>query len=151
MKYPKMTALIKKREPAKYENLFTPFSFAPIGLKQALDEIAGHVGTLVKRFGPDTIAGFLGTTGYFNVNATGGSKITSISFSANQNAFETGHGAAWQAFDARLKALRRKGDEREQAAADWPRHCAIATDSRMTLPCQRRNSLSEKKAMASAR
>ena len=29
------------------------------------------------------------TTGYFNVNATGGSKITSISFSANQNAFET--------------------------------------------------------------
>jgi hypothetical protein len=30
-----------------------------------------------------------GNTGYFNVSATGGSKITSISFTANQNAFET--------------------------------------------------------------
>ena len=45
-------------------------SFAPIGLRQALDEIAGQVGTLVKRFGPDAIAGFLGTTGYFNVPAS---------------------------------------------------------------------------------
>ncbi|HEX4327870.1 MAG TPA: stage II sporulation protein M [Burkholderiales bacterium] len=39
----------------------------------------------------------------------------------NQNAFETGHGTSWKAFDARLKALRRKGDEREEAASDWPR------------------------------
>ncbi len=40
-----------------------------------------------------------------------------------QSAFEKGHGGRWQAFADSLKSLRsRKADEREQAAADWPRH-----------------------------
>jgi anaerobic selenocysteine-containing dehydrogenase len=41
--------------------------FAEIGLEDALDEIAEKVRSLVDRFGPHAIAGFLGTTGYFNV------------------------------------------------------------------------------------
>jgi len=39
----------------------------------------------------------------------------------NQSSFESTHGKFWEAFDARLKSLRRKGDQREQVAADWPR------------------------------
>ena len=39
----------------------------------------------------------------------------------NQNAFEKGHSAFWESFEARMKSLRRKGDEREKAAQDWPR------------------------------
>ena len=42
-------------------------SFAPIRLEDALDEIADHVRSLVDQFGPHAIAGFLGTTGYFNL------------------------------------------------------------------------------------
>ena len=42
-------------------------SFAEIGLENALDEIAETVRGLLDRFGPHAIAGFLGTTGYFNV------------------------------------------------------------------------------------
>lgn len=42
-------------------------SFASIGLDDALDEIAGTIRDLVDRHGPHSIAGFLGTTGYFNV------------------------------------------------------------------------------------
>ncbi|HEY4375037.1 MAG TPA: stage II sporulation protein M [Burkholderiales bacterium] len=39
----------------------------------------------------------------------------------SQKTFEKGHGSAWQDFDQRLKQLRRKGEEREEAALDWPR------------------------------
>lgn len=39
----------------------------------------------------------------------------------SQTSFETSHGGFWAAFDARLKSLRRKGEEREKAASDWPR------------------------------
>jgi anaerobic selenocysteine-containing dehydrogenase len=42
-------------------------SFAQIGVEQALDEIADKVQSIVDRFGPHAVAGFLGTTGYFNV------------------------------------------------------------------------------------
>jgi anaerobic selenocysteine-containing dehydrogenase len=42
-------------------------SFAPVGFEDALDDIAERIGDLVDRFGPHSIAGFLGTTGYFNV------------------------------------------------------------------------------------
>ena len=42
-------------------------SFAPIPLEDALDEIAARLRDLVDRHGPHAIAGFLGTTGYFNV------------------------------------------------------------------------------------
>ena len=45
-------------------------SFAPISLDLALDEIADGIGSLVDRYGPHTVAGFLGTTGYFNVAAS---------------------------------------------------------------------------------
>jgi anaerobic selenocysteine-containing dehydrogenase len=38
-----------------------------IGIEQALDEIADKLRTVKDRFGPHAIAGFLGTTGYFNV------------------------------------------------------------------------------------
>jgi len=39
----------------------------------------------------------------------------------NQTTFETRHGKLWQAFEARLKSLRKSGDERDEAAAGWPR------------------------------
>jgi anaerobic selenocysteine-containing dehydrogenase len=42
-------------------------SFAAIGLEEALDEIAEKVRSLAAEFGPHAVAGFLGTTGYFNV------------------------------------------------------------------------------------
>jgi anaerobic selenocysteine-containing dehydrogenase len=42
-------------------------SLRPIGLEAALDEIAEKIDALVDRFGPHSVAGFLGTTGYFNV------------------------------------------------------------------------------------
>jgi anaerobic selenocysteine-containing dehydrogenase len=45
-------------------------SFAPISLDLALDEIAEQVSKLVDEHGPHSVAGFLGTTGYFNVPAS---------------------------------------------------------------------------------
>jgi anaerobic selenocysteine-containing dehydrogenase len=45
-------------------------TFAPISLELALDEIAERVQRLVEESGPHSIAGFLGTTGYFNVPAS---------------------------------------------------------------------------------
>jgi anaerobic selenocysteine-containing dehydrogenase len=42
-------------------------SLTPIDLERALDEIADRMAGLIERFGPHAIAGFLGTTGYFNV------------------------------------------------------------------------------------
>jgi anaerobic selenocysteine-containing dehydrogenase len=45
-------------------------SFAPISLELALDEIAERVQRIVDESGPHSIAGFLGTTGYFNVPAS---------------------------------------------------------------------------------
>lgn len=41
----------------------------------------------------------------------------------SQSRFEQGHGGRWEAFTESLKSLRRtKGDERERAAEEWPRH-----------------------------
>jgi anaerobic selenocysteine-containing dehydrogenase len=48
----------------------TAEGFVSIGVEDALDEIADRVAGLIDRFGPHSIAGFLGTTGYFNVPAT---------------------------------------------------------------------------------
>lgn len=45
-------------------------SFTRISLDGALDEIAVAVQRSVDRYGPHSIAGFLGTTGYFNVPAS---------------------------------------------------------------------------------
>jgi uncharacterized membrane protein SpoIIM required for sporulation len=39
----------------------------------------------------------------------------------SQTTFENRHGKLWQAFDERLKSLRKRGEARDEAANDWPR------------------------------